>query len=224
VAELFDSWPEKYDQWFETPMGRLIEGYEAQLVLDLLEPGCGDFILDAGCGTGIFTRYLLKREASVVGLELSFPMLLKAASKYRTRAFLPLQGDMQTLPFGDASFDKVVSLTALEFIQKAKVAVEELFRIAKPGGIIVVATLNSLSPWADRRKEEGKKGHAIFRHTVFRSPEEVAELSPVEGIVQTAIHFRKEDTPEAAQRLEMDGQKRGLNTGAFVAVRWIKPR
>jgi SAM-dependent methyltransferase len=114
-------------------------------------------------------------------------------------------------------------VTAVEFIEDAKGAVKELFRITKPGGIIVVATLNSLSPWADRRKEAGKKGHSIFKHAVFRSPEEVAALSPVEGVVQTAIHFQKEDSPEVARRLEMDGQERGLKTGAFVAARWIKP-
>jgi len=66
-----------------------------------------------------------------------------------------------------------------------------MFRVTKPGGIIVVATLNSLSPWANRRKEAGKKGHPIFRHALLRSPEEIAALSPVEGIIQTAIHFRK---------------------------------
>jgi ubiquinone/menaquinone biosynthesis C-methylase UbiE len=223
MTEIFDSWPDKYDQWFRTPLGRLIEEYEARLVLALLEPGCDDFILDAGCGTAVFTGHVLEKGAAVVGLELSRPMLLQALFKIRGRRFFVVQGDMRHLPFGDGSFDKAISVTAVEFIEAAKVAVKELFRVTKPGGIIVVATLNSLSPWSDRRKEAGKKGHSIFKHTVFRSPEEVAALSPVEGVVQTAIHFQKEDSPEVAQRLEMDGQERGLKTGAFVAVRWIKP-
>jgi len=45
----------------------------------------------------------------------------------------------------------------------------------------------------------------------------------VEGIIQTAIHFQKTDDPDLAQKLEKEGRERGLNTGAFLAARWIKP-
>jgi hypothetical protein len=48
-------------------------------------------------------------------------------------------------------------------------------------------------------------------------------LSPVEGIVHTAIHFEKNDNPDIAPKIETSGSKRGLNTGAFLAARWIKP-
>lgn len=223
MSEVFDPWPEKYDQWFETPVGRLVKGYECELLLRMLKPARGEFILDAGCGTGVFTSDFLEAGAEVVGLELSRPMLGRAMVKNRGRRFLPVQGDMRNLPFGEASFDKVVSVTAIEFIEEAKVAVEEMFRVTKPGGIIVVATLNSLSSWAHRRGEAGKKGHPIFRHALFRSPEEMAELSPVEGIVQTAVHFEKTDDLDLARKIEREGMDRGLKTGAFLAVRWIKP-
>jgi len=200
MSEIFDHWPEKYDQWFETPIGRLVKAYEGQLLFRMLKPDRGEFILDAGCGTGVFTSDLLGREAKVVGLELSRSMLVRAMVKNKGRYFLYVQGDMRNLPFAQAAFDKVVSVTAIEFIEEAKVAVEEMFRVTKPGGIIVVATLNSLSSWAHRRGEAGKKGHPIFRHALFRSPEEVAELSPLEGIVQTAVHFEKTDDLDLAQK------------------------
>jgi hypothetical protein len=45
----------------------------------------------------------------------------------------------------------------------------------------------------------------------------------VEGIIETAIHFQKTDAPDLAQKAEKEGRERGLNTGAFLAVRWIKP-
>ena len=53
---LFDDWPERYDRWFETPVGKAVLKYELALVLDLLRPARGEKILDAGSGTGIFTR------------------------------------------------------------------------------------------------------------------------------------------------------------------------
>ena len=48
---LFDEWPEKYDQWFTTPIGSLVRKYESELILDLLKPVPGEIVLDAGCGT-----------------------------------------------------------------------------------------------------------------------------------------------------------------------------
>jgi ubiquinone/menaquinone biosynthesis C-methylase UbiE len=223
MTEIFDHWPEKYDLWFETPLGMLIKGYESELVLRMLRPVPGEVILDAGCGTGIFTADILETGARVVGLEIALTMLDRALTRCGGQAFQSVIGDMQRLPFADASFHKAVSITAIEFIQDAKLAVEELFRVTKPGGFVVVATLNSLSSWAQRRKKSARKGHPLFRHAIFRSPDQIKDLSPVEGMVQTAIHFPKNDDPDIAPKIEKSGRLRRLNTGAFLAVRWIKP-
>jgi hypothetical protein len=101
--------------------------------------------------------------------------------------------------------------------------IHELFRVTRIGGCIVVATLNSQSPWADRRRAEGKRGHPLFKNAVFRSPDQLEALSPVEGIVKTAIHFQKHDHPLEAMEIEMHGRSKGLETGAFLAARWEKP-
>jgi ubiquinone/menaquinone biosynthesis C-methylase UbiE len=223
MAEIFDDWPEKYDLWFETPIGKLIKYYEGKLILRMLAPDPGEMILDAGCGTGIFTADILKAGARIVGLELSLTMLRRALTKCEGQTFQPVIGDMRRLPFADASFHKAVSITAIEFIHDAEIAVNELFRVTKPGGSVVVATLNSLSPWAERRKKAAQKGHPLFRHTTFRSPDELKGLSPLEGIAQTAIHFQKNDDPDIAPKIETSGNEKGLNTGAFLAIRWIKP-
>jgi ubiquinone/menaquinone biosynthesis C-methylase UbiE len=223
MAEIFDHWAEKYDQWFETPMGRLIKDYESKLILRMLAPGPGELILDAGCGTGIFTKDILETGARVAGIELAFDMLRRAVTKCSGRTFQSVIGDIQKLPFADDSFNKAISITAIEFIQDARNAVEELFRVTKPGGCIVVATLNSLSPWAQRRKEAAQKGHSLFRHAIFRSPDEIKGLSPVEGIVETAIHFEKNDDLEIVPKIEQLGNEKGLNTGAFLIARWLKP-
>lgn len=223
MTRVFDAWPEAYDQWFETPIGRLIKAYETTLLLDMLDPDPQADILDAGCGTGVFTQELLLSGATVVGLELSFPMILKARQKLKHRLFWGIQGDMRHLPFQDHRFEHTVSVTAIEFLRDAKPAVDELFRVTRPGGKVVVATLNRLSPWSTRRKASGKAGHTLFKHAVFRSPEELAALSSFQGEVKTAIHFEKDDSPEKAEEIEADGRARGLYTGAFVVARWIKP-
>jgi ubiquinone/menaquinone biosynthesis C-methylase UbiE len=220
--QLFDEWPEAYDRWFTTPIGSLVRKVEAELILDLLKPKPGDVVLDAGCGTGVFALDILSRGSQVVGSDISLPMLIYAGKKLKGFPFQMVLSDMLTLPFQENSFDKVVSVTALEFIENAKGAVGELFRVTQKGGCIVVATLNSLSPWAFRRKAEAKERRTIFERAIFRSPDELSSLASVGGVVKTAIHFQKEDDPERAIEIEQEGQRKDLNTGAFVAVRWEK--
>jgi ubiquinone/menaquinone biosynthesis C-methylase UbiE len=220
---LFDVWPDKYDQWFTTPIGFLVKKYESELIRGLLKPGAGEIILDAGCGTGVFTLDILSVGTQVVGLDISYPMLRRAGEKAGRYPFHPVLGDIATLPFCECSFDKVVSITALEFLEDARSAVAELFRVTKKGGAIVVANLNSLSPWAARRTEAAKKGDSIFRKAHFRSPDDLRSLAPVEGVVNTAIHFLKEDTLEKAIETENEGRIKGWNTGAFAVARWVKP-
>jgi hypothetical protein len=100
--------------------------------------------------------------------------------------------------------------------------VKELFRVTRIGGSIVVATLNSLSPWALRRSAEAKQRHTVFEKAIFRSPDELRCLASVKGVVRTAIHFQKEDDPQTAIEIEHEGKRKNLETGAFVAARWEK--
>lgn len=222
-TRLFDGWPEAYDRWFSTPMGALVKKYESELVLDLLKPDCGEKILDAGCGTGVFTFDILCAGADVIGLDLSLPMLKRAGEKLKGYPFEMILGNIANLPFPEGSFDKVVSVTALEFIEDGTAAIRELLRVTRKGGCIVVATLNRLSPWASRRKKEAQKGHTLFGQAIFRSPDELSSLAAVKGVVKTAIHFQKNEDPEKASKIERKGQKQHLNTGAFVAARWERP-
>jgi ubiquinone/menaquinone biosynthesis C-methylase UbiE len=221
-TQLFNEWPEAYDRWFTTPIGSLVKKYETQLILDQLKPKPGEIILDVGCGTGVFTIDILLSGSQVVGLDISLPMLIQAVKKLKGLPFQMILADILNLPLPGNSFDKVISVTTLEFVEDAKGAVEELFRVTQKGGSIVVATLNSLSPWASRRRAKAEKGHTLFEKAIFRSPDELLHLAPFKGVVKTAIHFQREDDPEKAVIIEHEGQKKNLNTGAFVAVRWQK--
>ena len=128
---------------------------------------------------------------------------------------------MLQLPFPDGIFDKSVSITALEFIEDAKTAMNELFRVTRSGGSVIVATLNSLSPWAVRRSQ--KTEDHLLANAIYRSPSDLLELAGLEGVAETAVHFMNNDEPENAKMVEREGKLRKLDTGAFVAVHWYKP-
>jgi ubiquinone/menaquinone biosynthesis C-methylase UbiE len=219
-SQLFDDSAEYYNEWFSSPIGKLVLETEQELVNRFVGSSSGERILDAGCGTGIFTIDFLKSGAMVTGLDISSGMLLNAVTRLKNLPFYAVQGDMLKLPFPDSVFDKSVSVTALEFIRDARTAVNELFRVTRPGGIVVAATLNSLSPWAVRRSQKGEDH--LLENAFYRSPFDLLSLTGLEGEAGTVVHFMNDDDPGKAAEIEKEGKLKKLETGAFAAVRWQK--
>ncbi len=222
---LFDEWPDRYDQWFTTPIGQVIKACETDVLVEMLAPRDGELLLDVGCGTGIFTKEMFQAAAalSIVGMDLSLPMLQRAAHKTRDFRFSGVVADMLQVPFADETFDRVYSMTALEFVADAQQAIDELTRVTRRGGIIVVTTLNSLSPWAHRRKEKAAAGHSLFTAMTFRSPQEMSRLVPGPVRISTAVHFAKDESPHRAVELERQGREEQRDTGAMLAMSWQRP-
>ncbi len=222
--QLFDNMPDKYTAWFKTPIGELVMDTEKSMTMNLLAPSENENILDVGCGSGIFTEFFIDSGAKLTGLDISVPMILDAQSRLAGKPFASVAGTMYQLPFLNDAFDKTVSITALEFVPDAQKAVDEMFRVTKPGGWVVVSTLNSLSSWADRRKKAALDDeHSVFREAYFRSPDELRALSPIQGKLRTAVHFSKHEDPAIAAEQEQAGIKRGIETGAYVIIAWQKP-
>jgi ubiquinone/menaquinone biosynthesis C-methylase UbiE len=225
VAEqLFDTWPAKYEKWFRTPIGQLVQSIELGHIMELLAPGHQDRILDVGCGTGIFTESYLRQGARVTGVDLSLEMLRYGVRKPGLAGMLPAVADMRRLPFADGVFNKTVSITALEFVADGRRAVQELLRVTRRGGRLVIATLNRLSPWAHRRRQGAREDpDSVFRHVRFRSPDELSRLVDLDGDVRTAIHFDKHASPQQAKAEEVRHRDTASERGAFVIGGWTRP-
>jgi len=128
---------------------------------------------------------------------------------------------MRRLPFADGAFSKTVSITALEFVEDGASAVRELIRVTRRGGRLVIATLNRLSPWAERRKRDAKHDPAsVFRHVHFRSPDELSRLIELDGEIRTAIHFDKNAQAAEAAAVEQGLKAAAFQSGAFVIGAW----
>ncbi len=116
-------------------------------------------VVDLGCGTGGAIRALQRTypRARIVGLDLSLPMLFEARKRYRAWSKRRLvAGDLERLPFADASFDLVFSSLALPWCNDLPAALRELARIARPGALLLFSsfgpdTLRELvASWADQ--------------------------------------------------------------------------
>lgn len=222
MNQLFDNWVDPYEAWFATPLGQVIKQVELELLLAHLAPKQGEQILDVGCGTGIFSAPLVEAGASLTGLDISLPMLQGARQRLASEQFCA--ADMLSLLFADNQFDKCVSVTALEFVADGKQALAELLRVTRPGGLVVVTTLNSLSPWAQRRLAKAAKDpHSLFNLSYFRSPSELLELTEVPGISASAVHFEKHSQVEEALAIERQGRLEASESGAFLLGCWQVP-
>lgn len=102
----------------------------------------GESVLDVACGTGVAGITAARAGARVKGLDLT-PILLERA---RENAFIAgvdiefTEGDAESLPYPDASFDVVVSQFGHMFAPRPEVVTAEMLRVLKPGGRIVFAT------------------------------------------------------------------------------------
>lgn len=112
---------------------------EQAAMLDLLPPLSGLVALDAGCGTGRYSRLLIERGAlRVVGVDRSPAMLTRTPARDAWRVL----GDLGALPFAPASLDLIVSGLALPDIANLDLVVSEWARVVKPGGVVVYSTLH----------------------------------------------------------------------------------
>ncbi len=170
----FDGVASVYDSWFEMPLGRIADQLEKDLLYQLAVPRKGEFVLDVGTGTGHFAFDLAARGGMVVGIDISTPML--AVAQYKGTAVHLLQGDVAALPVATESFDLVFSATMLEFVAHRERAVKEMWRALRPGGRLVVAVLNALSPWAWARRLESRTQATPFSHAHFFYPWEFVGL------------------------------------------------
>ena len=122
--------PADYDAWYATPRGHWIGETEYALAARQLGARPGDSLLDVGCGTGWFSRRATADGLAVTGLDAN-PVWLDYARSHSGPALNWAAGDARAMPFADASFDHVLSIAALCFIDDERQAVAECVRVAR---------------------------------------------------------------------------------------------
>lgn len=101
----------------------------------------GARVLDAGCGTGFYTRWLLEQGADVLGVDVSEAMLSHAAEAVGGRAEFKQADLNDPLDFAaECTFDGVVSALALDYIEDWDGVFAEFSRVLRPGGFLVFST------------------------------------------------------------------------------------
>src|SRR4051812_24000835 len=133
---------ENFADEFDAKMNKYEVGKRLRLIFDGALAGeelTGRRLLDAGCGTGLFSQVAVERGAEVTSLDIGERLLEQVANKCDTERVV---GSVETLPFEDESFDYVVCTEVIEHTVHPDRAVSELARVLRYGGKVVVTTPN----------------------------------------------------------------------------------
>jgi ubiquinone/menaquinone biosynthesis C-methylase UbiE len=141
--DLFERAASRYENWYTTAQGTRADRAERALLTSLL----GFFpqiqtVLEVGCGTGHFTRWLTSQGLHAIGLDRAPAMLSQLRMQDPT---LPvILGDAHGLPVRNRAVDAIILITTLEFLEQPGVALTEAIRVARCGLILLVLNRWSL--------------------------------------------------------------------------------
>jgi len=131
-----DLWSVRARDYAELLEGRFRPLYES--VLRRPELGQARSSLDIGCGPGLSVQVFAQKIATTAGIDASPAFIEIARQRLPGHDFRV--GEMETLPHPDRSFDVVTGFNAFQYAASPANALREARRVAKLGGIVVIAT------------------------------------------------------------------------------------
>jgi ubiquinone/menaquinone biosynthesis C-methylase UbiE len=119
----------------------------------VIRPGAFDVrgckrILDAACGDGRYSRFLLRRadpDAVLTSFDLSRGMLHRARTRLHSDRVALVAADLTRLPYADAAFDAIVCGWVLEHLPDPAPGLRELARVLRPDGKLLLLTTEDTS-------------------------------------------------------------------------------
>ncbi|NJK96416.1 MAG: methyltransferase domain-containing protein [Bacteroidetes bacterium] len=137
--DAYDVLADSYNQMIETKPHNAY--YERPAMQSLLPDVAGKTILDAGCGPGVYIKWLLEKGAEVTGIDANEKMLTHAQNRLGNAARLvPANMEEPLDMFADASFDGILSALAVTYVNNLDALFREFNRLLRPGAWFVFST------------------------------------------------------------------------------------
>ncbi len=136
--------------------------------LDFLELKPGERVLDLGCGRGLETiaaGKLVGKAGLAVGLDLTPEMVQKAVENAGVEKVNNIEfavGNIEELLFEDESFDAIISNCVINHAKNKQLVYQEIHRILRPGGRIVISDATSKLPLPEHIKNDPAQWAACF--------------------------------------------------------------
>lgn len=195
TRDYYDDFATTYEVGRNHGYHALVDELEASSVIPFLP---GKRVLEVGSGTGLLLEKLAPHAAAAVGVDLSPGMLAHA----RARGLDVHLGSATALPFDDASFDVVCSFKVLAHVPDIELALREIDRVLRPGGVAVLEFYNRqsvryLARLAAGARRIGRRHREDDIHTRWDTPATIRRALPPSLRVETYFGVRIV-TPAAA--------------------------
>ena len=141
--------PVDHADWNYKPLLGTIQRTRFRLIMRLLAGLQIDGLLEIGYGSGVFMPELMRHCKTIAGID-PHPCnaeVTAALARHGIKADLR-SASAEAIPFPDASFDCLVSVSALEYIPDIDIGCREMLRVLKPGGYLIAVT-PGFSPLVD---------------------------------------------------------------------------
>ncbi|MGA3192982.1 MAG: class I SAM-dependent methyltransferase [Candidatus Bathyarchaeia archaeon] len=155
-----------YEAYYQTKYRRA-DVLEKKLLRKLLNQfGDVQKVLEVGCGTGHFTRWMESLGLECCGLDLSHLMLVEARKHWPNGQLI--QGESHHLPFKSRSFDVIAFIACLEYMPNVGTVFQEAARVARKG--MIIGLMNKWSLSTIRRIAQVKMGkNPFYKNAKFYS-------------------------------------------------------
>ena len=129
---------------FETVYNGKVYNGTGEKVAELTDPS--DIVLECACGTGAITQYIAQKCKKLLATDYSIGMLRQASKKCRKYENVSFRkADITDLRCPDNRFDQVVAGNVIHLLPEPEKALNELVRVVKPGGKIIIPTYINMS-------------------------------------------------------------------------------
>lgn len=199
VSRSRQRWDEWADGWNKNPRRMALNDEIVASAIEQLGPP-PQHVLDAGCGSGRYARWLTERGYQVTAMDQAPRMVALAQAKIGALSGICHVGDLSALAYPTSYFDAVMALTVIEWVADPVTSVQELARVTRPGGRISLGVLGAGSQVRDRayRRFYG----AEVMNTVM--PWEAARMLTENGwhVTDQRGVYRERHPPELIEQLD----------------------
>lgn len=144
VTSFFSTNPDRYFNTYysRTPDGHSFQTREERL-LELLGRGHGR-VLDIGCGPAVTAPGIMSLGWTYEGMDISEKMIGEAKKRLPGATFHV--SSVEHIPAPDKTYDGVIAMGLVEYVENDSIAIREMARVLKPGGRVFISVPNKASP------------------------------------------------------------------------------
>ena len=199
VQEVFSNVAKNYDVMNDLMSFGTHRLWKNELI-DMMNIQITDSIIDVGSGTGDLINLILKKELikTIYSVDLNNEMLKYGKKRFNCKKIKFIKANAQSLPFKNNYFDKYIISFCLRNITNTKKALEEAYRILKPGGIfyclefstpqsnLINSIYNSykknIIPWIGKKIAKNKQAYKYLEESIDQFPDQEELLINIKKI------------------------------------------